>query len=175
MNNLHKALKGYGYADHIKYEKDGLRIFEKNVLLSPESLFFIDIAYRIMHTYVFALSAPKYDIKGVLVLELPEYHALGMSGFSEKFNIEVQTSWDDKIIIQRQYGMRKIYENMFDAKRYILREGFPDFPTCPYGHRFKILGYDIEQKEYVRFTPSILKNQDLKKITHKEKYEKDRV
>jgi len=33
----------------------------------------------------------------------------------------------------------------------------PDAPPCPFGHRFKWIGFDKEKKEYVRVTKSVFK------------------
>ena len=167
MDELYKKLSAYGYVDTIGYENEGLYVAQKDMLLLPDTLFFVDMGYRVLHTYIFAVSAPKYDIKGILTLELNDYHKLGTSGFAEKFNIEVEMSWND-VIIRRQYGMRKIMKEEFDAKRYVLRKGFPDFPSCPYGHTFKMLGYDMQEKTYVRLASAILKNSSLDTIEYKE-------
>ena len=165
MQKLYKTLKEYGYTHHIEYDKQGLNVLENKLVLLPDSLFFIDMAYRVMHTYVFAISAPKYKTQGILTLELNDYHTLGTSAFANKFNIEIEQSWDE-IVIRRQYGMRKVLKLEFDANRYVLRKGFPDFPSCPFGHTFKSLGYDTQEKEYVRLVSSILKEKSLKIIEY---------
>lgn len=42
--------------------------------------------------------------------------------------------------------------------RYELRKGTrPDAPPCPFGHRFKWIGFDKEKGEYVRVTKSVFK------------------
>jgi hypothetical protein len=41
---------------------------------------------------------------------------------------------------------------------YELRDGNkPDAPNCPYGNKYEWVGYDLEAKEYVRFTKSVFK------------------
>jgi hypothetical protein len=160
---LIQTLKRYGYTDTITY-RDGKLVCDNKARLDPDALFFVDAGYRVMHTYVFALSAPKYDIKGVLRLELTDYHNLAASAFADKFNIEIELSFDT-ITVKREYGMRKISKDEFDPDRYILRKGFDDFPPCPYGHTFKMLGYDTRTDEYVRFESSILKDKRLTTIT----------
>ena len=166
MEELRKELAQYGYVDNIESKKNGLFINEKDILLLPDSLFFVDMGYRVEHTYLFAISAPKYSIKGILTLELLAYHALASSIFSEKFNIEIEISWE-KVVICRQYGMRKILETEFDPSIHVLKKGFPDFPPCPFGHTFKSLGYDTQTEEYVRFVSSILKDKSLKIVEYK--------
>ena len=167
MQTLYKVLKTYGYDDRIIYDNGLLRIKGKESVLGPDSLFFVDAGYRVMHTFLFAINAPKYDIKGVLELDLQTYHTLGTTPFAAKFDLEIEQRWE-QVAIKRQYGMRKIAKAQFDPERYILRKGFPDFPSCPYGHTFKMLGYDTHTKEYVRFTPDILKFDTLKTEHYKE-------
>ena len=42
--------------------------------------------------------------------------------------------------------------------RYELRKGtLPDAPPCPFGHRFKWIGFDKTEMKYVRVTKSVFK------------------
>jgi len=167
MQYLIDLLRNKGYVNRIIYDNGLLRIKGKETVWDPNSLFFIDAGYRVMHTFVFAISAPKYDIKGVLELDLQTYHMLGTTPFAAKFDLEIEQQYET-ISIHRQYGMRKITKSEFDANRYILRKGFPDFPNCPYGHTFKMLGYDTHTQEYVRLAPDVLKLDTLKTEHYKE-------
>jgi len=56
--------------------------------------------------------------------------------------------------------MRKVDKATYNLTpgRYILKEGNgPDAPDCPYGNKYKWIGYDLDAKEYVRFTKSVFK------------------
>ena len=46
-----------------------------------------------------------------------------------------------------------------EPKRYELRSGkeYDDAPSCPFGNTFQWVGYDIENKDYVRFTKGVFK------------------
>jgi hypothetical protein len=33
----------------------------------------------------------------------------------------------------------------------------PDAPDCSYGNKYQWIGYDLDKKEYVRFTKSVFK------------------
>ena len=45
-----------------------------------------------------------------------------------------------------------------NPSRYELRKGTAEgAPLCPYGNHFEWIGYDLEEKEYVRFTKSVFK------------------
>ena len=65
-----------------------------------------------------------------------------------------------------RYGLRKVQRAAFMAEplRYILRFGFPDFPACPFGQSFTMLGYDTEKREYVWLATKILRDERLKRI-----------
>lgn len=42
--------------------------------------------------------------------------------------------------------------------RYTLVDGsLEGAPLCPYGNQYQWIGFDIEEKEYVRFTKSVFK------------------
>jgi hypothetical protein len=48
--------------------------------------------------------------------------------------------------VPAKYGVPKVFKSEFneDPDRYVLRKGFPDFPECPYGESFSMLGYDTQ-------------------------------
>ena len=159
IEQLHKL----GYKKDLIYKDDRILHPQKDLVFLPESLFFVDGGYRIFHTYLFAISAPKYDLKAILAPDLQQYHTLGTSPYAAKFDLAVE-NMPETIIIRRQYGMRKIAKEEFDPDRYVLRKGFEDFPSCPYGEHFKALGYDMQKQCYVRLAPAILKDERLKII-----------
>ena len=68
----------------------------------------------------------------------------------------------------------KVHKSKFneDPHRYVLRKGFPDFPPCPFGQSFSMLGYDNQLKEYVWLTTRILKDKRLETVNYKAEAEK---
>ena len=63
-------------------------------------------------------------------------------------------------IEKRKYNLPVITAEMFNLspERYEIRKGtLPDAPPCPFGHRFKWIGFDKEDKQYVRVTKSVFK------------------
>lgn len=61
---------------------------------------------------------------------------------------------------KRKYNLSVITSNVYNLNpdRYEIRKGtLPDAPPCPFGHRFKWIGYDKEEMKYVRVTKSIFK------------------
>jgi hypothetical protein len=56
--------------------------------------------------------------------------------------------------------MRKVDMKTYLAHpdKYQLREGSrSDAPNCPYGNKYKWIGYDLSKEEYIRFTKSVFK------------------
>ena len=43
--------------------------------------------------------------------------------------------------------------------RYELRSGleYADSPSCPFGNSYQWIGYDLQSKEYIRFTKRVFK------------------
>ena len=61
---------------------------------------------------------------------------------------------------QPSTSLRKVNMKLYseDPNRYELRSGQEkEAPTCPFGNHYKWIGYDLEAKEYVRFTKSVFK------------------
>lgn len=59
-----------------------------------------------------------------------------------------------------KYNLPVITAELFklNPNRYEIRKGtLPDAPPCPFGHRFKWIGYDKEEMKYVRVTKSVFK------------------
>ena len=65
-----------------------------------------------------------------------------------------------------KHGLRKVYKNEFDRdpERFVLREDFPDFPACPFGGAFSILGFDTAEQSYVWLVTSIIRDSRLIRI-----------
>ena len=59
--------------------------------------------------------------------------------------------------------MPKVYKSKFneDPGRYELRKSYLDFPSCPYGESFSMLGYDRLENKYVWLVSSIIKDTRL--------------
>jgi hypothetical protein len=70
--------------------------------------------------------------------------------------------------IASRYGLRKVFKEEFDGdpERFVLRIGFPDFPPCPFGQNFSMLGFDMAKQSYVWLVTSILRDSRLKSIPY---------
>ena len=62
----------------------------------------------------------------------------------------------------------KVFKDEFhrDPERYVLREGFPDFPSCPFGGGFSILGFDTAEQDYVWLVTSIIRDPRLIRVPY---------
>lgn len=67
-----------------------------------------------------------------------------------------------------RYGVRKVGKAAFNADpdRYVLRLDFPDFPPCPFGQGFTMLGFDTAAQEYVWLASKIIRDERLKRIPY---------
>ena len=116
--------------------------------------------------YLYSISTPKG--KGLLVDILGNYLFDNYELLEPKFeNIEIQSHLVEEEL-ERKYGLPKIYKAEFeeDPNRFVLRTGFPDFPTCPFDQTFSMLGYDNKNKEYVWLVTSIIRDKRLKRIEY---------
>jgi hypothetical protein len=164
-------LKGYTETfiikDNLLYSTNLSRGFKEEEVI-------IDGAYRFDVTedafdtqYLFAVSLPQYRLRG-LIIDL-----LGMYLYMEEQSVTeilrdadlVNYVFDDQDPFVK-YGLKKITPSDFDAesKRYVLRIGFPDYPACPVGTDFTMLGFDEQTQEYVWLATSILKDNRLRKV-----------
>ena len=67
-----------------------------------------------------------------------------------------------------RYGVRKVRKTEFNADpaRYVLRVGYADFPACPFGQGFTMLGYDTTDEEYVWLATKVLKDDRLQHVPY---------
>lgn len=120
---------------------------------------------------LFAVFIPKYQLRG-LIIDL-----LGMYFYMEDQPITKMLR-DAPLVsyvfsghnADMKYGLRKINPSEFnaDSDRYVLRIGFPDFPECPAGTAFTMLGFDKQTQQYVWLATSILKRNRVKRIEFNE-------
>ena len=70
--------------------------------------------------------------------------------------------------VPSRYGLRKVYKREFDRdpERYVLRIDYPDFPECPFGQSFSMLGFDTAEQTYVWLVTGILQDSRLNRIPY---------
>ena len=63
---------------------------------------------------------------------------------------QIKQKYDLPVVGAQEYSM--------SPERYELRKGnMSDAPSCPFGNRFKWIGYDKTEMKYIRFTKSVFK------------------
>lgn len=171
--NVVDELRLKGYADNFII-KDNL-VFSTNLNKGfKENEVIIEGAYQFDVTEdafdtqnLFAVLVPQHQIRGLLI------DLLGMYFYMEEQPITkilrdaflVSYIFDDEDPCVK-YGLKKITPSDFDAdsNRYVLRIGFPDYPACPVGTAFTMLGFDEQEQEYVWLVTSILKDSRLRSV-----------
>jgi hypothetical protein len=116
--------------------------------------------------YLFTIVEQATGNKGLLI------DMMGLEFFGDKpVNKKLQVPMDIYVGEAEsvyKYGVRKVLKQEFniEPEQYELREGFPDFPFCPFDSSFTILGFDKKNQEYVWLVTSILCDKRLKKISY---------
>lgn len=142
---------------------------EEDVII--EGAYQFDVTEDAFNTqYLFAVSVPQYELRGLIV------DLLGMYFYMEEQPITkilrdaslISYVFDDQDPYVK-YGLKKITPSDFNAdnNRYVLRIGFPDYPACPVGTDFTMLGFDEQTRQYVWLSTSILNDSRLKRVEFK--------
>jgi hypothetical protein len=72
--------------------------------------------------------------------------------------------------VPTRYGVRKVSKHEFneEPERYVLRLDFPDFPACPFGDSFSMLGFDTSEQTYVWLATGILRDERLIRVPYQD-------
>lgn len=172
QNNLLGAvieLREKGYEDEYLVKDDYIQSVNTGNTLKQEDFeiekgFQFEIVENAVDSqYLFIVKETGGEKRG-LIIDL-----LGMDYFSDK-SIAEALQVPLKIYVndnepELKYGMKKVFKNDFNAdpERYELRVAYPDFPECPFGNAFSMLGYDKKNKAYVWLVTSIIRDERLTK------------
>ena len=117
---------------------------------------------------IYAITDPATGNKGLLIDAFDVFDEMCHSDLSERLVAHRETVPAGGQDVPSKYGLRKVYKNEFDRdpERYVLREGFPDFPPCPFGEAFSILGFDTAEQSYVWLVTSIIRDSRLIRIPY---------
>jgi hypothetical protein len=144
---------------------------EKEVI--TEGAYQFDISEEAFDTQnLFAIFIPKFELRGLIIDLLGMYFYMEDQTISRVLrNVPLITYIFDDNDPYTKYGLKKVTPSEFDdnSNRYVLRIGFPDFPECPVGVAFSMLGFDEQTQEYVWLLTSILKDSRLKKVEYRTK------
>lgn len=116
----------------------------------------------------YAISDKRNNNKGLLIDAFDVLDKECSRDLFERLTSNRQTSYDHDEEIPMRYGLRKVFKDEFDAEpeRFVLRIGFPDFPECPFGESFSMLGFDTAEQQYVWLVTSILRDWRLNRIPY---------
>lgn len=119
---------------------------------------------------VYAISDRATSEKGLLIDAFDTLDRDCSTELFELLSAERQTKWIAQPDVPSRYGLRKIYKSEFeqDTERFVLRIDFPDFPPCPFGHSFSVLGFDTAEQQYVWLVTSIMRDSRLTRIPYQE-------
>jgi len=169
-------LKGYSedfvIKDNLIFSKGLNRGFgEEEVTI--EGAYQFEIVEQTLSTQnLFAIFIPQFAARGLLIDLLGMYFYIEDQSISSILqNAPLITYTFDDEDPYMKYGLRKITPAEFNdhSDRYVLRIGYPDFPECPAGEAFSMLGFDEQRQEYTWLPTSVLKDSRLKKVEYKGK------
>lgn len=164
--------KGYGREYRVK---DGNLVdLELGSTLDPRTIH-VDAALRLESgsdaedaSNIYAITDPATGHKGLLIDAFDVFDEVCHSDLSERLVAHRKTVPAADQDVPSRHGLRKVYKNEFDRdpERYVLREGFPDFPPCPFGAAFSILGFDTAEQSYVWLVTSVIRDSRLIRIPY---------
>ena len=165
-----------GY-DHEYRVKDG-HLFDlaRNAPLEPTDIH-VDSALRLESgpdagdaSNIYAISDLKTHTRGLLIDAFDLFDEICDRGLAERLVENRSTQLVGDSDVPSRYGLRKVYKDEFDRdpERYVLRVGYPDFPECPFGESFSVLGFDTAEQTYVWLVTSILRDSRLSRIPYQD-------
>lgn len=117
---------------------------------------------------IYAITDPATAHKGLLIDAFDVFHEICPRDLSERLEAHRETAPAGDQDVPSKHGLRLVRKSEFhlDPERYVLREGFPDFPPCPFGGEFSILGFDTAEQSYVWLVTSIIRDSRLLRIPY---------
>jgi len=133
----------------------------------------VDAAYRFelspnSHdaSNVYAITDRTHGAKGLLIDAFDLLEATGDTPLTSLLSAARESRRDDEADAPTRFGLRKVAKAEFEnnCDRYVLRIGFPDFPECPFGESFSMLGFDVAEQAYVWLATKILRDDRLVRV-----------
>ena len=177
VTNVLDAVQSFiakGYDREYRVKDGNLVDLELRSTLEPCSIQ-VDAALRLESgddaedaSNIYAITDPATGNKGLLIDAFDVFDEICHRDLSERLVAQRETAPSGDQDVPSKHGLRKVYKNEFDRdpERYVLREGFPDFPPCPFGGAFSILGFDTAEQTYVWLVTSIIRDSRLINIPY---------
>ena len=117
---------------------------------------------------IYAITDPSTGHKGLLIDAFDVFGEMCHQDLSERLMANRETAPAGDLGVPSKHGLRKVYKTEFDSEpeRYVLRENFPDFPACPFGGAFSILGFDTADQSYVWLVTSVIRDSRLTRVPY---------
>ena len=117
---------------------------------------------------IYAISDLQSHSKGLLVDAYDIFDEICDRGLADRLAENRKAEFIEDSDVPSRYGLRKVYKREFDRdpERYVLRIDYPDFPECPFGESFSMLGFDTAEQTYVWLVTSILRDSRLNRIPY---------
>ena len=115
---------------------------------------------------IYAIADPATGHKGLLIDAFDVFDEICHGDLSERLVGNRESAQESDQDAPTKHGLRNVFKSEFDSdpERYVLREGFPDFPACPFGGNFSILGFDTAEQSYVWLVTSIIRDSRLVRV-----------
>ena len=163
-----------GYDREYRVKDGNLLDLESGSILDP-LVIRVDAALRLESgkdaedaSNIYAITDVAIGQKGLLIDAFDVFDEICHGDLSKRLLAGRETARAGDQDVPSKHGLRKVFKADFegDPERYILREGFPDFPPCPWGGAFSILGFDTAEQSYVWLVTSILRDSRLIRIPY---------
>lgn len=117
---------------------------------------------------IYAISDRKSHSKGLLIDAFDIFDEICDRRLVDRLAENRNTEFAEDNDVPSRYGLRKVYKSEFDRdpERFVLRIEYPDFPECPFGESFSMLGFDTAEQTYVWLVTSILRDSRLSRIPY---------
>lgn len=135
----------------------------------------VDAAYRFTiaadaddASNLYAITDRKHGTRGLLIDAFDLLERLGGASHTLHLGEAQAMGASDDGDVPTKFGVRKVSKAEFEAgpDRYVLRIGFPDFPACPFGESFSMLGFDTAEQSYVWLATKILRDDRLVRLPY---------
>ncbi len=169
-----RSLIAKGYDREYRVKDGNLVDLEQGSSLNPCTIR-VDAALRLESgddaedaSNIYAITDPATNHKGLLIDAFDVFDEMCDRDLSERLVEHRETAPEGDQDAPSKHGLRKVYKNEFDRdpERFVLREDFPDFPACPFGGAFSILGFDTAEQSYVWLVTSIIRDPRLIRVPY---------
>ena len=177
VNDVLEAVQSFiakGYDREYRVQNGNLVDLELGSILDSRTIR-VDAALRLESgddvgdsSNIYAITDPATNHKGLLIDAFDVFDEMCDRELSERLVEHREAAPAGYQDAPSKHGLRKVYKNEFEREpeRFVLREGFPDFPACPFGGTFSILGFDTAEQSYVWLVTSIIRDSRLIRVPY---------